>query len=88
MSSLFFDRSANDFLISGSQDTTAKFWSLDQLTNDDSTNTEPQSLSSLFTLKTHDKEVNTIAVSPNDKQFATGSADKTAKVNLNTERRK
>ena len=40
----------------------------------------PQNLSSLFTLKTHDKEVNSITVSFNDKQFATGSADKTAKV--------
>jgi len=34
----------------------------------------------VFTLKTHDKEVNSVAVAYNDKQFATGSADKTAKV--------
>jgi WD40 repeat protein len=36
--------------------------------------------SSLFTLKTHDKEVNSLTASSNDKQFPTGSPDKTAKV--------
>lgn len=70
-------RNSNDFLVSGSQDTTVKVWSLENLILDA---TEPQNLSSLFTLKTHDKEVNSVAVSFNDKQFATGSADKTAKV--------
>lgn len=70
-------RNSNDFLVSGSQDTTVKVWSLENLILDA---TESQNLSSLFTLKTHDKEVNSVAVSFNDKQFATGSADKTAKV--------
>ncbi len=55
-------------------------WSLENLIVDNNEMTEPQNLSSLFTLKTHDKEVNSVAVSFNDKQFATGSADKTAKV--------
>ena len=73
-------RTSNSFLVSGSQDTTAKVWSLEKLVLTE--NSEPQSLSSLFTLKTHDKEVNSVAVSPNDKHFATGSADKTAKVSF------
>jgi U3 small nucleolar RNA-associated protein 13 len=73
----FLFRSSNAFIVSGSQDTTAKVWSLENLIVDIN---EPQNLSSLFTLKTHDKEVNSVAVSFNDKQFATGSADKTAKV--------
>jgi U3 small nucleolar RNA-associated protein 13 len=73
-------RTSNAFIVSGSQDTTAKVWSLENLILDSSITNKPQNLSSLFTLKTHDKEVNSVAVSFNDKQFATGSADKTAKV--------
>jgi len=73
-------RNSNAFIVSGSQDTTAKVWSLENLIVDKNEMTAPQNLSSLFTLKTHDKEVNSVAVSFNDKQFATGSADKTAKV--------
>lgn len=76
----FLFRNSNDFIVSGSQDTTVKVWSLENLILDSSINDKPQNLSSLFTLKTHDKEVNSVAVSFNDKQFATGSADKTAKV--------
>lgn len=81
MNSIFaWFRTSNAFIVSGSQDTTAKVWSLENLILDDDINDKPQNLSSLFTLKTHDKEVNSVSVSYNDKQFATGSADKTAKV--------
>ena len=73
-------RNSNNFLVSGSQDTTVKVWSLENLIFDEDIQKEPQTLSSVFTLKTHDKEVNSVAVSYTDKQFATGSADKTAKV--------
>lgn len=73
-------RNSNNFIVSGSQDTTVKVWSLENLILDDDTQKEPQALSSLFTLKTHEKEVNSVAVAFTDKQFATGSADKTAKV--------
>ncbi len=76
----FLFRNSNAFIVSGSQDTTVKVWSLENLIIDNSISNEPQNLSSLFTLKTHEKEVNSVAVSFNDKQFATGSADKTAKV--------
>ncbi|CAF1358144.1 unnamed protein product [Rotaria sordida] len=77
VAAIAFAKTSNDFIASGSQDTTAKVWSLENLILDSN---EPQNLSSVFTLKTHDKEVNSIAVSFNDKQFATGSADKTAKI--------
>ncbi len=76
----FLFRNSNAFIVSGSQDTTVKVWSLENLILDENIQTEPQNLSSLFTLKTHDKEVNSVAVAFTDKQFATGSADKTAKV--------
>ncbi len=79
-SEFFSFRNSNAFIVSGSQDTTVKVWSLENLILDENIRTEPQNLSSLFTLKTHDKEVNTVAVAFTDKQFATGSADKTAKV--------
>ncbi|CAF0840057.1 unnamed protein product [Didymodactylos carnosus] len=71
-----FAKTSNLFLVSGSQDTTVKVWSLESLNEDG----KPSTLTSSFTLKTHDKEVNSVAVSFNDKHFATGSADKTAKV--------
>ncbi|CAF0814946.1 unnamed protein product [Adineta ricciae] len=77
VAAIAFAKTSNSFIVSGSQDTTAKVWSLENLVLDAE---QPQSLSSLFTLKTHDKEVNSVAVSFNDKQFATGSADKTAKI--------
>jgi WD40 repeat protein len=35
------------------------------------------------TVKAHDKDINTIAVSPNDKIIATGSQDRTIKVKGN-----
>src|SRR5690348_3523509 len=37
-------------------------------------------LKSLYTHHAHDKDINTIAISPNEKIFATGSQDKTIKV--------
>ncbi|CAF4204049.1 unnamed protein product, partial [Adineta steineri] len=80
VAAIAFAKNSNAFIVSGSQDTTAKVWSLENLVLDNNELKEPQNLSSLFTLKTHDKEVNSVAVSYNDKQFATGSADKTAKI--------
>jgi U3 small nucleolar RNA-associated protein 13 len=79
-SCVHLSRTSNAFIVSGSQDTTAKVWSLEHLVLDESSTIEIKNLSSLFTLKTHEKDVNSIAVAFNDKQFATGSADKTAKV--------
>lgn len=37
-------------------------------------------LNAINTVKAHEKDINTVMVSPNDKLIATGSQDKTAKV--------
>ncbi|KAJ3237673.1 Transducin (beta)-like 3 [Chytriomyces hyalinus] len=41
---------------------------------------EPLKLKSSYTFQAHEKDINSIAVAPNDKIFATGSQDKTAKI--------
>jgi len=69
------------FLVSGSQDTCLKMWRLDseELTDSDK---DLKSLSVLHTSVAHDKDINSVCVSPNDKLIATGSQDKSAKVSL------
>ena len=73
-------RQSSSFVVSGSSDLTIKLWSIPKEL--DVTATVP--LSSKFTEKAHDKDINTIVVSPNDKFIATGSVDKTAKVSSTT----
>lgn len=69
---------STNFLISGSQDRTIKYWHLGDLDLDRPDDTyHPRSL---YTHQAHDKDINTIAIAPNDKLFATGSQDKTAKI--------
>ncbi|ORZ03260.1 WD40-repeat-containing domain protein [Syncephalastrum racemosum] len=68
-------RKSNSFLISGGQDRTIKYWPIKLKPNQ-----EQQQLHALYTHQAHEKDINTIAVAPNDKVFATGSQDKTAKV--------
>lgn len=69
---------STDFLISGSQDRTIKYWHLGDLDLDKPNDTyQPRSL---YTHQAHDKDINSIAIAPNDKLFATGSQDKTAKI--------
>ncbi|KAI4890463.1 hypothetical protein NFI96_025586 [Prochilodus magdalenae] len=66
------------FLVSGSQDCTIKIWDLpDELP---AVGEEPAQLSARITEKGHDKDVNSVAVSPNDKLIASGSQDRTAKL--------
>ena len=64
-------------MITGSQDLTLKLWSLADVNLDGKVETK---LSARATEKAHDKLINSVAVSPNDKLLATGSQDKTAKV--------
>ncbi|XP_067121939.1 transducin beta-like protein 3 [Centruroides vittatus] len=63
--------------VSCSQDMTIKLWALPKQTN---TESNDQSLSSTCTVVAHDKNINSITISPNDKFVATGSQDKTAKI--------
>lgn len=73
--SVAFSRASVSFLVSGSQDTCLKIWKLapDQLV-------EGTALSVLHTAIAHEKDINSVCVSPNDKLIATGSQDKLAKI--------
>lgn len=67
----------SSFLVSGGCDLTIKLWSLPQA--------EPSHhtvlpLQAKLTQKAHDKEIQSLTVSPNDKLIASGSRDKKAKV--------
>ncbi|XP_072549538.1 transducin beta-like protein 3 [Salminus brasiliensis] len=66
------------FLVSGSQDCTVKMWDLPE--NLPAAGEEPAQLAARITEKAHDKDVNSVVVSPNDKLFASGSQDRTAKL--------
>lgn len=71
-------RKSNTFMITGSQDRTIKYWNLRDLDLEDPD--EEYRPKSLYTHQAHEKDINTICVAPNDKFFATGSQDKTAKL--------
>lgn len=71
-------RKSNTFMITGSQDRTIKYWNLRDLDLEDPD--EDYKPKSLYTHQAHEKDINTICVAPNDKFFATGSQDKTAKL--------
>ncbi|GAN02172.1 conserved hypothetical protein [Mucor ambiguus] len=71
-------RKSNSFMITGSQDRTIKYWNLRDLDLEDAD--EEYRPKSLYTHQAHEKDINTICVAPNDKFFATGSQDKTAKL--------
>lgn len=75
------DADGAPFLISGSQDRTAKVWDLSKLAaHIEENNSSTLRLTSLTTLKIHDKDINALDVSPNNALLLTGSQDKTAKV--------
>ncbi|KAI8072212.1 WD40-repeat-containing domain protein [Gilbertella persicaria] len=71
-------RKSNSFMITGSQDRTIKYWNLRDFDLEDLD--EDYRPKSLYTHQAHEKDINTICVAPNDKFFATGSQDKTAKL--------
>jgi len=70
-------RLSSSFLVSGSRDLTIKLWCLPQT---DLSHRTVLPLQSKLTQKAHDKEIQSLAVSPNDKLIASGSRDKKAKV--------
>lgn len=69
-------RLSSSFIASGSEDLTLKIWDIPSEFEDE----EIANLHARFTEKAHDKDINSIALAPNDKLLATGSQDKTAKV--------
>lgn len=66
------------FMVSGSQDFTVKVWDLpaDLM----AAGADVHQLTPRTTEKAHDKDINSVAVSPNDKLLASGSQDRTAKL--------
>ena len=68
--SICFSKLGLNFLVSGSIDTTLKLWKIDQ----------NKQFSVKFTVKAHEKDINSVCVSPNDKLIGSGSSDRTAKI--------
>lgn len=63
------------FVITGSDDRTVKCWDMST-----GTTTTPFTPRSMYTQKAHDKDINSIDVSADDKLFATASQDRTIKI--------
>nr|XP_043907653.1 transducin beta-like protein 3 [Solea senegalensis] len=76
--SITCSRMKASFIVSGSQDCTVKVWDLP--VDLPSTEEDMHELTARSTEKAHDKDVNSVAVSPNDKLLASGSQDRTAKL--------
>ncbi|XP_023677474.1 transducin beta-like protein 3 [Paramormyrops kingsleyae] len=68
------------FLVSGSQDCTLKVWDLPAGLASNPDDSSPKQLLPRATEKGHDKDINSVTVSPNDKLVASGSQDRTAKL--------
>lgn len=75
--SIACSRMKASFVATGSQDCTVKVWDLPA---DCSAEGGIHQLTARATEKAHDKDVNSVAVSPNDKLLASGSQDRTAKL--------
>ncbi|KAM4632578.1 transducin beta-like protein 3 [Discoglossus pictus] len=76
-------RMKESFVVTGSQDSTIKTWKLPESFSSKHSKDDASGLETLYascTEKAHDKDINSIAVSPNDKLIASGSQDKTAKL--------
>uniref|UniRef100_A0A8C9ZVF3 Transducin beta like 3 n=1 Tax=Sander lucioperca TaxID=283035 RepID=A0A8C9ZVF3_SANLU len=76
--SITCSRMKASFVVSGSQDCTVKVWDLPADLS--TTGADVHQLTPRATEKAHDKDVNSVAVSPNDKLLASGSQDRTARL--------
>ncbi|XP_029130005.1 transducin beta-like protein 3 [Cajanus cajan] len=70
-----FSKRKRDFFVSGSSDHTLKVWSMDGLSDN---MTEPINLKAKAVVAAHDKDINSVAVAPNDSLVCSGSQDRTA----------
>ncbi|XP_015284782.1 PREDICTED: transducin beta-like protein 3, partial [Gekko japonicus] len=73
-------RMKESFVVTASQDCTIKVWHLPESLSAKAKAAGSEILHAHLTEKAHDKDVNSVAVSPNDRLIATGSQDKTAKL--------
>lgn len=71
---------APSFLLTGSQDRTVKRWTVPKASPSHSVNNSASQKRALYTRKAHDKDINAIAVSPNNSLFASASQDRTVKI--------
>ncbi|CAL0306816.1 unnamed protein product [Lupinus luteus] len=70
-----FSKRKRDFFVSGSSDHTLKVWSMDGLSDN---MTVPINLKAKAVVAAHDKDINSVAVAPNDSLVCSGSQDRTA----------
>ncbi|PIK43290.1 putative transducin beta-like protein 3 [Apostichopus japonicus] len=73
-------RLSRKFFVSGGEDMTFKVWRIPSELRKEAVSKDVTSLSVSFTEKAHDKSINSLAISPNDKLLATGSQDRSAKL--------
>ncbi|XVF56548.1 hypothetical protein PTKIN_Ptkin06aG0129800 [Pterospermum kingtungense] len=70
-----FSKKHRDFFVSGSSDRTIKVWNLDGLSDNIE---QPINLKAKAVVAAHDKDINSLAVAPNDSLVCSGSQDRTA----------
>ncbi|PQM41217.1 transducin beta-like protein 3 [Prunus yedoensis var. nudiflora] len=70
-----FSKKRKDFFVSGSSDRTLKVWTLDGLPDNGK---QPINLKAKAGVAAHDKDINSVAVAPNDSLVCSGSQDRTA----------
>ncbi|KAL5802889.1 hypothetical protein ACOSQ4_031194 [Xanthoceras sorbifolium] len=70
-----FSKKQRNFFVSGSSDHTIKVWSLDDLSDDLE---QPINLKAKAVVAAHSKDINSLAVAPNDSLVCSGSQDRTA----------
>ncbi|KAJ8330858.1 U3 small nucleolar RNA-associated protein 13 [Batrachochytrium dendrobatidis] len=69
--------SAGQFIITGSQDRTIKMWEIGDIAKCGNSETK---FKAKYTFQAHDKDIQSIAVAPNNKLFVSGALDRTAKM--------
>lgn len=72
-----FSKKSRNFFVSGSSDRTLKVWSLDGVSDDAG---EVFNLKSKAVVAAHDKDINSLAIAPNDSLVCSGSQDRTAAI--------
>ncbi|KAG2574368.1 hypothetical protein PVAP13_7KG326900 [Panicum virgatum] len=71
--SVAFSKKSKNFFVSGSSDRTIKIWTWDDTLDDDEVPLKAKAV-----VAAHDKDINSLAVSPNDGLVCSGSEDRTA----------
>ncbi|KAG8381676.1 hypothetical protein BUALT_Bualt06G0146300 [Buddleja alternifolia] len=69
-----FSKKNRNFFVSGSSDRTLKVWTLDGMSDGE----EVSNLKAKAVVAAHDKDINSLAIAPNDSLVCSGSQDRTA----------